>query len=233
MPEKTLAPARPFYHGLIKKYADRPLDAILSIGSYDQGEAWARERRFALPQGCKYFADSPETVAAEIVARLRPILAVDGGLQDVPLADRVVVQVMLKTQPRVLSVLEATQDAACAGEFVTEFEVGAEATLSKDDYGPSHLVGDRVDRNRFAGIEYPSVRRVGGVNCRAQGDQRRPEQGRRDDGPAKIGSVRGQGFDPVRLAQAHFKRPDGFTRSYLQAWVASPIILAFANSSPS
>jgi hypothetical protein len=166
MPEKILAAEGPFFHGLLKKYADRPLGEILSVGAFDQGENWARDRRFASVRGGKYFAESPETVAAEVAARLRAIRAADAGLQDVQLVeDRVILKVVLKTQLRVVSVVEAMQVADCGAQFSGRFGVRAEATLDPTDYAASHQVGRQIDPKEFAAIEFPSVRRSGGVNC--------------------------------------------------------------------
>jgi hypothetical protein len=165
MPDKILATTGPFFHGLLKKYADRPLGDILSVGSFEQGENWARDRRFALPRGGKYFAESPETLAQEVAARLRAVRAADEGLQDVQLVeDRVILKVVLKTPLRVVSVVEAVQAADCGTQFIGRFGVSAQATLNPNDYAPSHQVGRQIDPKEYAGIEFPSVRRNGGVN---------------------------------------------------------------------
>ena len=89
------------YHAVPEsKLHGRPLEQILEVSDRDKGKEWIKNRRFAHPRGGKYFADSLETLAAEMRARMQHLRASDAGLADVRLIALAVFPVIFKAGPR-------------------------------------------------------------------------------------------------------------------------------------
>lgn len=161
MPDKKLPISQIVYHAIPEtKVHNRTIAQLLTIASYDQGPEWIMTRRFAHPRGGK----SPATAAAEIHYRRKLAIEADPGLGRVPLVKTAIFKVTLGSSLVVLSVLDATNVGACTAQFLRQYAIAPALTLDPGDYRPSHRIGNLVDADQYAGIEYPSVRRPGGAN---------------------------------------------------------------------
>jgi len=166
MPDKILNAGSNYYHAISSKFLNRPVSELLEVGGHDRGQGWASERRFAHPSGGKYFSDSPAGAIAEIQARFS-----ESNIKGLPASDILpycIFEIFIEGNQDVLSVTLALADIACRDEFVKRYNVEPTDTVDKADrHGSriaSRIVASQLDRNLYAGIEYPSVRLAGASN---------------------------------------------------------------------
>lgn len=166
MPDKILNAGGNYYHAISSKFLNRPLGELLELGGHDRGQGWASERRFAHPSGGKYFSDSPAGAIAEIQTRFR-----ESNIKGLPASDILpysIFEISLESNQDVLSVTMALADEACRDEFVQRYHVEPADTVDEADRDGSRMasrvVSSQLDRERYAGIEYPSVRLAGASN---------------------------------------------------------------------